>query len=442
MSPFSSFASRAERGIAEGMALGPYEESGTPYEVVIAGGGLAGRALALALVKLAPKGFRIALVDAEVPRAEVSQANTPAREDARALALSAATKSLLSVLDVWPTLQANAQPITSIEITDSPLHAELRPHFLGFDDELKSGEPGAYLVDYGALSRALETAVAREAGIDIFAPDTVVDYSTDDFSIAAKLASGAELKARLLVAADGKRSRLRERAGIKCVSWSYPQVGIVTTVAHTRPHHGRAVQHFLPAGPFAMLPLTGNRSSIVWTEEKERGAAIMALDEAGFTGELATRFGAKLGEIKLAGPRQSFPLDFQIARSFIADRLALIGDAAHVVHPLAGQGLNIGMRDVAALAEIIVEEARLGLDVGAPPGLERYQRWRRFDSAFSAAVMDGLNRLFSNDSAPLRVLRDLGLGLVDRAPQLKRLLVREAAGTTGNVPRLLKGERV
>jgi 2-octaprenyl-6-methoxyphenol hydroxylase len=424
------------------MALGPYEESGTPYEVVIAGGGLAGRALALALVKLAPKGFRIALVDAEVPRAEVSQANTPAREDARALALSAATKSLLSVLDVWPTLQANAQPITSIEITDSPLHAELRPHFLGFDDELKRGEPGAYLVDYGALSRALETAVAREAGIDIFAPDTVVDYSTDDFSIAAKLASGAELKARLLVAADGKRSRLRERAGIKCVSWSYPQVGIVTTVAHTRPHHGRAVQHFLPAGPFAMLPLTGNRSSIVWTEEKERGAAIMALDEAGFTGELATRFGAKLGEIKLAGPRQSFPLDFQIARSFIADRLALIGDAAHVVHPLAGQGLNIGMRDVAALAEIIVEEARLGLDVGAPPGLERYQRWRRFDSAFSAAVMDGLNRLFSNDSAPLRVLRDLGLGLVDRAPQLKHFLVREAAGTTGDVPRLLKGERV
>jgi 2-octaprenyl-6-methoxyphenol hydroxylase len=222
--------------------------------------------------------------------------------------------------------------------------------FLGFDGELKSGEPGAYLVEYGALSRALETAVARETGIEILAPDTVVDYSTDDFSITAKLASGAELKARLLVAADGKRSRIREHAGIRCVSWSYPQVGIVTTVAHTRPHHGRAVQHFLPAGPFAMLPLTGNRLSIVWTEEKERGAAIMALDEAAFTHELATRFGAKLGEIALAGPRQSFPLDFQIARSFIADRLALIGDAAHVVHPLAGQGLNIGMRDVAALA--------------------------------------------------------------------------------------------
>jgi 2-octaprenyl-6-methoxyphenol hydroxylase len=424
------------------VAQEPNEESGSPYDVVIAGGGFAGRTLALALVKLAPRGFRVGLVDTEMPRAETSQMRAAARDDARALALSAATRGLLSVLDVWPALEARAEPVTSIEITDSPLHAELRPHFLGFNDELKNGEPGAYLVEYGALSRALEVAVAREAGIEIFAPETVADYSADEFSIAAKLGSGGELNARLLVAADGKRSRLRERAGIKCVSWSYPQVGIVTTVAHARPHRGRAVQHFLPAGPFAILPLTGNRSSIVWTEEKERGAAIMALDEAGFTQELAVRFGAKLGEISLAGPRQSFPLEFQIARSFIADRLALIGDAAHVVHPLAGQGLNIGMRDVAALAEIIVESARLGLDVGAPPGLERYQRWRRFDSAFSAAVMDGLNRLFSNDSAPLRVLRDLGLGLVDRVPELKRFFVREAAGATGTVPRLLKGERV
>ena len=285
----------------------------------------------------------------------------------------------------------------------------------------RAGEPAAYLVEYGALYQALEAAVRTEKSVEIFAPDTVVDYSTDDFSVVAKLGSGAEIKARLLVASDGKRSRLREAAGIKCVSWSYPQVGIVTTVAHTRPHHGRAVQHFLPAGPFAMLPLTGNRSSIVWTEEKERGAAIMALDAKDFTRELATRFGARLGEIKLAGPRQSFPLEFQIARSFIADRLALIGDAAHVVHPLAGQGLNIGMRDVAALAETIVEEARLGLDIGSGPGLERYQRWRRFDSAFSGAVMDGLNRLFSNDNAPLRVLRDLGLGLVDRVPAAEAL---------------------
>jgi 2-octaprenyl-6-methoxyphenol hydroxylase len=413
------------------------EASRAPYDVAIGGGGFVGRTLALALAKLAPQGFRVALIDAEAPRND-----TCVIEDPRALALSASTKKLLDVLGVWPEIAPKAQAILSIHITDSPLDAELRPHFLGFDDELKSGEPGAYLVEHGALSRSLENAVVQERAIEMFAPATVTDYATSTFAITAKLADGDAISARLLVAADGKRSRLRERAGIKCVAWSYPQIGIVTTVAHRRPHGGRAVQHFLPAGPFAMLPLTGNRCSIVWTEGALRGAEIMALDEASFTAELAARFGAKLGAITLAGPRQSFPLELQIARSFIDDRLALIGEAAHVVHPLAGLGLNIGMRDVAVLAEIIIEETRLGLDIGAAPGLERYQRWRRFDSALSAAVMDGLNRLFSNDSAPLRALRDLGLGLVDRTPPLKRFLVREAAGETGNVPRLLKGERV
>jgi 2-octaprenyl-6-methoxyphenol hydroxylase len=200
------------------------------------------------------------------------------------------------------------------------------------------------------------------------------------------------------------------------------------------------VQHFLPAGPFAILPLTGNRSSIVWSEDPERAKELMAGSEDAFVAELTRRFGHRLGEIALEGPHQSFPLELQIARSFIADRLALVGDAAHAVHPLAGQGLNIGIRDVAALAETLVETARLGLDIGSSITLERYQRWRRFDSAFSATVMDGINRLFSNDSAPLRAIRDLGLGLVDRAPGLKRFLVREAAGGTGDVPRLLKGE--
>ena len=199
----------------------------------------------------------------------------------------------------------------------------------------------------------------------LFAPDSVTDYAADAFKVLVTLGTGKTIEAALLVAADGKRSRLRERAGIKCVGWSYPQIGIVTTVAHARPHHGKAVQHFLPSGPFAMLPLQGNRCSIVWTEEKARGEAIMALDEAGFLAELTKRFGLRLGEISLAGPRQSFPLDMQIARAFVADRLALIGDAAHVVHPLAGQGLNIGMRDVAALAETIVEATRLGLDIGS-----------------------------------------------------------------------------
>ena len=405
------------------------------FDAVVAGGGFAGRALALALAKHAPQGFRIALIDADAPQ-------TQPQTDARALALSAATKGVLSVLGLWPELAPNAQPILAIEITDSPLQADLRPHLLGFDDELKEGEPGAFIVAAGELSRVLAAAVAAESAIEVIAPETVADFTAGPFAVTAKLGNGQEIEARLLVAADGKRSRLRERAGIKCVGWSYPQIGIVTTVAHERPHHGKAVQHFLPAGPFAILPLAGNRSSIVWTEDKAKGEAIMAASEADFVAELGTRFGHRLGEISLAGPRQSFPLDFQIARSFVADRLALIGDAAHVVHPLAGQGLNIGMRDVAALAETIVENARLGLDIGGAAALERYQRWRRFDSAFSATVMDGLNRLFSNDSAPLRALRDLGLGLVDRAPGLKRFLVREAAGRTGQVPRLLKGEAI
>jgi 2-octaprenyl-6-methoxyphenol hydroxylase len=407
------------------------------FDVAIAGGGLVGRTLALALVKLAPQGFRVALVDAEPTHAEGSGA-----EDARALALSAATRNLLSALELWAPLAPTAQAIEAIEITDSALNAALRPHFMGFGDELRQDGAGPYIVEHGDLNRVLAAAVAKEAAIETYVADRVTDFTTDPFAVEASLASGRAIEAPLLVAADGKRSRLRERGGITCVGWSYPQIGIVTTVAHARPHHGKAVQHFPPSGPFAMLPLRGNRSSIVWTEERALGEALMAADEAAFLEELTKRFGARLGGIELAGHRQSFPLDFQIARAFVADRLALVGEAAHVVHPLAGQGLNIGMRDVAALAETIVDAARLGLDIGGPVELERYQRWRRFDSAFSAAVMDGLNRLFSNDNAPLRALRDLGLGLVDRAPPLKRFLAREAAGGTGTVPSLLTGERL
>lgn len=410
-------------------------EGAARYDVIIAGGGFAGGTLALALAKLTPKDFRVALVDT-APRD--TGAHRP--PDARGLALSAATKSLLEAIGLWPSLADKAQPICAIDITDSPLNASLRPHFLGFDEEMRTGAPEAYLVEAGDLLHAIDAAITEEDAIALFAPDSVETYETDAFGLHAKLASGETLEAPLLVTADGKRSRLREQAGIKCIGWSYPQLGIVATVAHERPHHGKAVQHFLPAGPFAILPLKGNRSSIVWTEEKAKGEELMAGSEAAFATELSRRFGHRLGAITLEGPHQAFPLEFQMARSFVADRLALIGDAAHAVHPLAGQGLNIGMRDVAALTETIVDALRLGLDIGAAITLERYQRWRRFDSAFSGTVMDGLNRLFSNDNAPLRALRDLGLGLVDRAPGLKRFLVREAAGATGDVPRLLRGE--
>lgn len=401
------------------------------YDIIIAGGGFAGGTLALALSRHAPPGFRVALIDAAPQKSK--------QRDARGLALSAGAKSLLDAIGLWSKLAAGAQVIKSIELTDGPLNASLRPHLLGFEAEMRSDSPRAHLVEAGTLLAAISETVKAESAIDLFTPDTVQSFETDAFGVKAHLTSGQILGAPLLVAADGQRSQLREQAGIKCIGWSYPQRGIVVTVAHERPHHGKAVQHFLPAGPFAMLPLKGNRSSIVWTEEDAKVDDLMKDDET-FLKELERRFGRRLGKIAIEGSKQSFPLSFQMARAFVGDRLALIGDAAHVVHPLAGQGLNIGLRDVAALTEMIIDRLRLGLDIGSPTTLEAYQRWRRFDSAFSGTVMDGLNRLFSNDNAPLRAIRDLGLGLVDRAPALKRFLVREAAGVTGDVPRLMRGD--
>lgn len=403
------------------------------FRIVVAGGGFAGGTLALALARLAPKTCRVTLVDAAAPDA-------PRTPDGRGLALSPASKNLLTAIGLWSRLEPGAQSMDSIEITDSPLNAALRPHLLGFADELRDDAAKAWLVEAGALLDAITEAVGADPSIEVIAPDTVDGFETDGFGADVHLASGRTVRAALIAAADGKNSRLRTLAGIKCIGWTYPQMGIVATVCHERPHQGRAVQHFLPSGPFAILPLKGNRSSIVWTEDADKAKALVAGDPEIFVAELGRRFGHRLGTISLEAPPRAFPLSFQMARAFVGDRLALIGDAAHVVHPLAGQGLNIGLRDVAALVEAVTDNARLGLDIGSATALGRYQRWRRFDSAFSGAVMDGMNRLFSNDSAPLRAIRDLGMGLVDRAPGLKRFLVREAAGATGDVPRLLKGE--
>jgi 2-octaprenyl-6-methoxyphenol hydroxylase len=248
------------------------------------------------------------------------------------------------------------------------------------------------------------------------------------------------MTARVLVAADGARSRLRELAGIQTFGWGYGQSAIVTTVRHERDHHGRAEEHFLPGGPFATLPLRDHRSSIVWTEETREAERLVALPDNEFHAELERRFGLRLGDIEVVGPRRAYPVGLSVARAFVADRLALIGDAAHVIHPIAGQGLNLGLRDVGALAEVIVDAVRLGLDPGSIDVLERYQRWRRFDTMAMGIATDGLNRLFSNRSDVLRLARDVGLGLVDRLPALKSLFIREAAGLTGEVPKLLRGE--
>jgi len=254
------------------------------------------------------------------------------------------------------------------------------------------------------------------------------------------LGAHGEISARLMVAAEGRESASRDKMGIGLVSWSYPQWGIVATVAHERPHEGVAYEHFLPSGPFAILPMTGNRSSLVWTERDTIAPSMLALSEDAFNAEIVRRFGAHLGATHVVGPRWSYPLRFHLARGYVRPRFALAGDTAHGVHPIAGQGLNLGLKDVAALAEVVLDAARLGLDIGALDVLKRYERWRRFDSAIMGLTMDAMNRLFSNDIAPVRAIRDLGLGIADRVGPLRRFLMRQAGGDVGKLPRLLRGE--
>jgi hypothetical protein len=248
------------------------------------------------------------------------------------------------------------------------------------------------------------------------------------------------MRARLVAAADGRESPLRRAAGIQTIEWRYPQTGIVTTVRHQRPHNGIAVEHFMRAGPFAILPMTENRSSIVWTERGELAPRLVALSDAAFAAELAARFGDFLGPVEPLGPRWTYPLTLLLAERYVATRLALVGEAAHTIHPIAGQGLNLGIRDVAALAELVIDARRLGLDIGDESVLVCYQQWRRFDALALVAVTDGLNRLFSNSLPLVQLARDIGLAAVNRLPPLKRLLMRDAMGIAGDLPRLVRGE--
>ena len=405
------------------------QHAGERADIVIAGGGFAGLALAIALRQGLGPDFTVVVADPALAGSPV---------DARASAIAAGARRLFETIGVWGAVAAEAQPILDMVVTDSRLGDAVKPVFLTFAGEVEPDEPFAHMVENRPLVEAL-VGKAREEGV-VLRPCAVAGFEVAGERVVVRLADGAKIKAALLIAADGARSRLRELAGIATFGWSYGQSGIVTTVAHERDHDGRAEEHFLPAGPFAILPLKGRRSSIVWTEEEDAAERIVALPDELFHDELERRFGLHLGEISLAGPRRAYPLGLTVARAFVADRLALIGDAAHVIHPIAGQGLNLGLRDVAALAEALVNAVRLGLDPGAGTVLERYQRWRRFDTMAMGIATDGLNRLFSNRSDALRLMRDVGLGLVDRLPALKRLFIREAAGLVGEVPKLLRGE--
>jgi 2-octaprenyl-6-methoxyphenol hydroxylase len=405
--------------------------------IIIAGGGIAGLTLGLALKQALGERFSVIVADP-------SLADGP-RPDSRAYAVAAAARRMLEALGVWRLAERSATPMTEMIITDSRTPDLVRPVFLTFDGEVEPGQPFAHMVENAALTGAL-LQVAKANGVELRAEGVRAGTAPGDGGpIAVTFSGGEVLDAALLVAADGARSKLREQAGIGWVGWSYPQSGIVATIGHERPHGGRAVEHFLPSGPFAILPLVdggrlGHRSSIVWTERSENVPALLSLDESDLLDEIEQRFGLELGEIALESRPGAYPLSFGIARHFVGERLALLGDAAHVVHPIAGQGLNLGLKDVAALAEAIVDAARLGLDPGAPDTLAAYETSRRFDTLAMGVVTDGLNRLFSNDSTSLRLVRDLGLGLVERLPGLKRLFIREAAGLSGQVPRLLRGE--
>lgn len=398
--------------------------------IVICGGAFAGLALAVALRQGLGTTVPVVVADPAL-------AMRPSR-DPRATAIVAACRRLFETLGVWDEVGPQSQPILDMVVTDSRLADATRPTFLTFAGDVAPGEPFAHMVE----NRLLIDALVRRAeadGVSLRATAVTGSEAHDD-GIRVTLADGDAVDASLLVAADGAKSRLRERAGIATHGWDYDQSGIVVTVGHERDHEGRAEEHFLPAGPFAILPLKGRRSSLVWTETRREAARLIALPEDEFHAALERRFGLHLGEIRALDKPRAFPLGYFVARAFVAERLALIGDAAHVIHPIAGQGLNMGLKDVAALAEVVVDAARLGIDPGQADVLERYQRWRRFDTMAMGFATNALNVMFSNDSTLLRGVRDIGLGLVDRLPPLKSLFIRQAAGLTGEVPRLLKGE--
>ncbi|NIX75494.1 ubiquinone biosynthesis hydroxylase [Microvirga terricola] len=408
--------------------------------VVVAGGGLAGLSLSLALKDALADGVDVVMADPALKR--------DPHGDKRAYAIAAAARRMLETLGVWDAVADKAQPILDMVITDSSLNDPVRPTFLTFEGEVAEGEPFAHMVTAGDLTAALIEA-SKTAGVSLRS-EGVTKFAADPARVTVTFSGGESIDASLLVAADGARSRLREQAGIGWISWPYHQSGIVATILHERDHEGRAVEHFLPSGPFAILPLkpetqpdgsVKHRSSIVWSEKTKNVPALLESDPEDLLVELEKRFGLQLGKIAFETKPQAFPLSFGVARSFVGERLALLGDAAHVIHPIAGQGLNLGLQDAAALAETIADALRLGLDPGTADVLEGYERTRRADITAMGLMTDGLNRLFSNDLLPVRLIRDLGLGLVDRMPGLKRFFIREAAGLTDrDTPRLLKGE--
>ena len=396
-------------------------------DVLIVGGGPVGGSLACAL---ASAGISSVVID----RAPAKKLLAPGF-DGRATAVAQGPKKMLEQIGVWRTLSTDVAPILDIRVADGQSRL-----FLHYDHEDVGEEALGYMVENRRLRHAVLTAAAEVSAVTYLAPAKIDVLERTETVVTAALKGGDHITANLIIGADGRESFVRDHAGLTLTQWSYHQSGIVCTVAHEKPHHNIAHEHFYPAGPFAILPLIGNQSSIVWTESEADAADLLALPDDDFISELAQRAGDFMGALAVVGPRWSYPLSLQYTKTSTAPRLALAGDAAHGIHPIAGQGLNMGLRDVAALAEVLADARRLGLDIGSGQVLRKYDRWRRFDNTMMLASTDGLNKLFSNDIAPIRMARDLGLAAVNRAGPLKKFLMRQAMGLTGTLPRLLKGE--
>ncbi|CBI76968.1 2-octaprenyl-6-methoxyphenol hydroxylase [Bartonella clarridgeiae 73] len=399
-------------------------------DLLIGGGAAVGLTLAVALKHAAPE-LRINVVDA------TSQGKTSTK-NTQAFALAAASIRMLEQLQCWKHIKPYAQPIHSMTITDARINDPIKPTFLTFEGDITPDEPFASMVENKRLISALKKR-AKDLDISFIENTTVVHFHQENFHTTVTLSNKEIWQTKLLVAANGAHSTLREKAGLKSFSHSYAQTAITCIIEHEKSHHGQAIQHFFPAGPFALLPLKGNRLAIVWNEKHHTAQYYLKADALIFEEEIEKRIGHQFGKISWNGERQAFPLVLSLTDHCIKPRFALIGDAAHTIHPIAGQGLNLGLRDSAALAEVIIETARLGLDIGSMTALERYQSWRRFETVRMALSNDWINRLFSNDILLLRIFRDVGLGLINQMPKMKKYLIQEASGLTYNAPRLLRG---
>lgn len=409
------------------------------YDIIIAGAGLVGATFALAA---AQGGLRPVMVDPQPFDAQMAPTF-----DGRATAISYANFRMLKALGLGEALEPHACRMDRILVTDGrrPGAASRKPSaaYIRFDaDEIgdrNGGEPLGYMVENRRLRAALAELVNAQ-GLEVRAPAAVADVAVGPGRATVTLKDGSTLSAPLVIGAEGRNSTVRRAAGIDVFGWTYQQSGVVCTVRMEKPHGNVAHEYFLPDGPFAILPLTENRANLVWTESTRRGEALRSASDEAFHAHLTRRFGDFLGGVTIEGPRFVYPLSLQLAEGLTAPRMAIIGDAAHGVHPVAGQGLNMGLKDVAALSEVLTEAARIGEDIGSELVLERYARWRRFDTAALAAGFDGFVRLFSNDIAPVRLARDLGMAAVNRIAPLRRAFMHEAGGATGDLPRLLRGE--